>query len=121
MNLPSGVTYQRLQDDHDRKLISKEGKGLINIDINPPHQMNKNYTIKDRTFDKALAPYLIGDWEDFDRLFNLIKPPAMYSGAEYGGDLIPKVQCFWHLTRAKMRQSIQECCSQFWLGLNVLA
>jgi len=80
MNLPDGVSYHRRRRKCWTNLTSKGGDGLIRIDDQPPYDNNSAYEIEDRTFTKAIAPYLKGDWKDFDRLFGLedlkLKDPA---------------------------------------------
>lgn len=80
MNFPEGASHHPRQE----RLIAKDQSAIIRIDTHIAN--NAGYYIKDRVFEKAIAPYLHGDWEDFDRLFCL-EPPCpdrvVYSGAAH--------------------------------------
>jgi predicted dehydrogenase len=94
MNLPDGVFYRPRQV----QLIAKDEPAVIRIATGAKYSGNAEYTINDRSFDQAIAPYLHGDWEDFDRLFRLNPwrvvysgglpqaSPVIYSGGEHRGD-----------------------------------
>lgn len=87
MNLPEGVFHRYRQ----KQLIAKNDAAVIRIETRSgkfPH--NEMYRIKDRLFKDAIAPYLHGDWEEFDRQFRLSPlnsgSEVVYSGAEHSGD-----------------------------------
>lgn len=88
MRLPDGV-FDRPRQEH---LIAKERWAIIWIKTKPPYSDNERYTINNRTFEQAIAPYIHGDWEVFDRLFRLnsrrknSESGVIYSGAEHRGD-----------------------------------
>lgn len=82
MNLPKGVSYHPRQKD----LIAKNKLAIIRIDTTT-YRENDRYKISERFFNKAIAPYLHGDWADFDRLFRLNPQGVIYSGAEHPNDL----------------------------------
>ncbi len=93
MNLPDGVIYQWRRRNLWLSLISVRGDdGLIRINSQPPHDNDSGYQVHNRTFSSAIAPYLKGDWEDLDRLFELqdlqlkAVQDAVYSGGEHNGD-----------------------------------
>ncbi len=89
MKLPYGVSYSPRQ----QRLVARDEVALIRIDTSASYPGNAEYEIKDRSFEQAIAPYLHGDWEDFDRLFRLSpqraiyggESPVIYSGAEHCG------------------------------------
>lgn len=81
MNLPRGISYHPRQ----KCLIAKNKLAIIRIDTTYPE--NDKYKINTRTFNNAIAPYLHGDWADFDRLFRLNSQGIIYSGAEHPDDL----------------------------------
>ena len=85
MNLPKGVSYHPRQ----KCLIGKNKPAIIRIEAGASYPGNDKYKINDRYFDKAIAPFLHGDWADFDRLFRLNSHGVIYSGAEHPDD--PKV------------------------------
>ena len=95
MKLPEGV-FDRPRQEH---LIAMDEWAVVRIDTGKgrfPH--NKRYKIKPRTFEDAIAPYLHGDWEEFDRFFNINpyrkiyiegqphESPVLYSSAIHTGD-----------------------------------
>jgi predicted dehydrogenase len=82
MNLPEGVTFSPLQ----KKLIEKDAPAWIRINTKD-YTENAEYEINERSFDKAIIPYLHGDWADFDRLFQIKmgKGSVAYSGSEHSG------------------------------------
>jgi predicted dehydrogenase len=87
MKLPDGLFYAPRQGD----LIKIGAPASIRIETGPRYPGNEGYQINDRNFKEHIAPYLQGDWADFDRLFGLQPPPsrntsAVYSGAEHWGD-----------------------------------
>lgn len=98
MNLPEGVTYYPRQEC----LIAKNEQAIIRIDTNV--SVNEKYDINPRYFEKAIAPFLHGDWADFDRLFRLDPGPVVYSGAEHGGDpKLPNITVIPNLTTEESR------------------
>ncbi len=88
MRLPDGVSYHPRRSE----LISIGSRAVIEIE-----SQSLGYQINNRSFDKAIAPYLHGVWADFDRMFQLsrqriigyadgpITSPVIYSGAEHNG------------------------------------
>lgn len=93
MKLPDGVFYRPLQEH----LIAKGKPAIIRVETGGSYSGNDGYRINERPFELAIAPYLHGDWEDFDRLFRLNprrvirigrelrESPILYSGAEHSG------------------------------------
>lgn len=94
MQPPAGVVYRPRQKD----LIAKDQPAVMQIVTGQSYPANDGYTIHDRVFEQAIAPYLHGDWADFDQLFQLNprrvvslgahihESPVIYSGAEHRGD-----------------------------------
>jgi hypothetical protein len=95
MKLPEGIFDRPRQE----KLIDKDRWAIIRIDAGSgryPH--NSAYKIRDRNFNDAIAPYLHGCWEEFDRYFRFNrerviqvegqakKVDSIYSTAEHRGD-----------------------------------
>jgi len=93
VKLPAGVFDRPRQ----RELIAKDAWGIIRIDTRR-YEDNQRYDIKDQSFGEHVAPYLQGDWEEFDRFFQLdpYRPvyvqgqldssPVLYSGAVHSGN-----------------------------------
>lgn len=82
MKLPGGVAHL---PGRPGLVVKGSALGLISIQTDPPFEANDGYVVNDRTFGAAIAPFLRGDWEDFDRLFGLDTPAVVYSGAEHRG------------------------------------
>src|SRR6266851_4306350 len=92
MKFPGGVFYRPRQE----RLVAKNEPAAIRIDTGVSYPGNADYSINDRYFDQAIAPYLHSDWEDFDRLFRLNprrvisiggsrEYSVIYSGGEHRG------------------------------------
>jgi len=91
LNLPEGVFYRPSQEH----LIAKDQWATIWIKTETTG--NEFYTIRDRTFEADIAPFLQGPWADFDRLFRLDpqrdiyrkrqaqRSAVVYSSAEHRG------------------------------------
>lgn len=90
MKLPKGCFFRPRQ----KALIAKDAPAIIRIETRAPHPYaNLQYGINNRNFDSHIAPYLRGDWEEFDRLYTLRKDfgfegdlgsaRVVYSGAEH--------------------------------------
>jgi predicted dehydrogenase len=79
MKLPKGVFYNPRQ----KCLIAKDKPAVIQIQTGGSYSDNDEYRINARTFGQAVAPYLHGDWADFDKLFHLNPQGVIYSGAEH--------------------------------------
>lgn len=112
MKLPDGVFYRPRQEH----LIAKNEQAAIRIETGASYPANADYKINDRSFAQAIAPYLHGDWEDFDRLFRLNprrvvsmggKPqesPVIYSGAEHrGSSKLPNITVVPNLATQESR------------------
>jgi predicted dehydrogenase len=94
MNLPKGILHRPRQ----KELIAKDADAILRIATDDRYPSNVEYAIKNRSFDDAIAPYLHGDWADFDRLFRFARyrevsvgtqvehSPVIYAGAEHAGD-----------------------------------
>lgn len=88
MNLPEGVFHSYRQ----KQLIARNDAAVIRIETRSGGKFpdNEPYVPKPRLFKDAIAPYLHGDWEEFDRLFGLSPlnsdSEVVYSGAEHSGD-----------------------------------
>lgn len=68
MNLPPNVSYRPRQ----RLLIAKDKEAVIRIATRPSYINNARYSDPmNCAFEKAVRPYLHGDWRDFDNVFNL--------------------------------------------------
>jgi hypothetical protein len=79
MNLPEGVQFGTGRE----RLITKGEPGWIEIDEGALGW--RDYVIKHRSFGQAIAPYLHGDWAEFDQCYRLATEGVIYSGADYGG------------------------------------
>jgi hypothetical protein len=111
MRLPEGVFDRPRQE----KLIDIDEWAIIRIDTgNGRYPYNTHYKIRNRTFDEAIAPYLHGDWEDFDRYFRLDQKriihvkdkhcdsPSIYTSAEHRGDpKLPNITVVPNLTTSE--------------------
>jgi predicted dehydrogenase len=93
MKLPAGV-FDR---PRHLALIAKDDWAIIRIDTKS-HPENAAYQINDRDdFARDVAPFLHGDWEEFDRFFGFSRlreaqlegktatSPVIFSGAEHAG------------------------------------
>lgn len=67
MNLPDGVFDRPRQSI----LIAKNEPAIIQIETGTRFSANIPYHVTVRSYGNDVAPYLKGDWEDFDRLFGL--------------------------------------------------
>lgn len=87
MNLPDDVTYHPRQPE----LIAKNNPAVIRIEETPRHPNNARYLIRPYRFDAAIAPYLHGDWENFncDFGFNHDREKVIYSRASHGSEEFP--------------------------------
>jgi len=74
VKLPQGVTHLPSKE----VLIGKDRDAVLRISTSVPP--NATYTVNDRTFDIAIAPYLKGDWERFCQRFPPSPNPVVYSG-----------------------------------------
>jgi len=81
MNLPEGISNH----PREQRLIASDAPAIIRISTGSRYPQNTDYSINDRPFTGAIAPYLHGDWDDFDRLFRLEQRCVVYSGAEHAG------------------------------------
>lgn len=93
MQLPDGVVHR----PREVSLIAKDEPAAIRIETESRYPVNAHYNVNDRSFEDAIAPFLRGDWEDFDRLFRLNprrvvavggqqrESSIIYSGAEHSG------------------------------------
>ena len=75
MRLPDGVFYRPRQE----LLIAKDQWAVIRIESrNPKYLLNSRYVITDRSYNKDIAPYLRGDWDEFGRIFGLNAKRTIY-------------------------------------------
>jgi hypothetical protein len=106
MLLPEGVFYRPRQEH----LIAKDKWATIWMRTDGKYSVNAEYTIRDRTFEHDIAPFLHGDWADFHQRLKLqpreiIKEQqeqysaAVYSGAEHRGNpKLPNITVIPNLT-----------------------
>lgn len=79
MRLPDGVFYRPRQE----LLIEKDQWAIIRIESrNPKYLLNSRYVITPRLYKKDIAPYLRGDWDEFERLFGLNPKRTIYVHGE---------------------------------------
>src|ERR1044072_5002344 len=75
MRLHDGVFYCPRQE----LLIAKDQWAVIRIESrNPKYLLNSRYVITDRSYNKDIAPYLRGDWDEFGRIFGLNAKRTIY-------------------------------------------
>jgi hypothetical protein len=68
MRLPDGVFHRPRQE----LLIEKDKWAIIRIETrHRKHLLNSRYVITSRSYNEVIAPYLKGDWDEFERLFGL--------------------------------------------------
>ncbi len=107
MQLPRGIFHRPRQE----RLIALNEPATIRIETAARYPGNAGYRVNDRSFEKAIAPYLLGDWEDFDRRYRLSRQrkisvggahqesDVIYSGAEHRGDpKLPNITVLPNLT-----------------------
>ena len=106
MLLPEGVFYRPRQEF----LIAQDKWATIWMRTDGKYSINGEYTIRDRTFEDDIAPFLHGDWADFHQRLKLqprkiIKEQqekyaaAVYSGAEHrGSPKLPNITVIPNLT-----------------------
>jgi predicted dehydrogenase len=106
MLLPEGVFYRPRQEF----LIAQDKWATIWMRTDGKYSVNDEYTIRDRTFERDIAPFLHGDWADFHQRLKLqpreiIKEQqekyatAVYSGAEHRGNpKLPNITVIPNLT-----------------------
>lgn len=100
MNLPAGVRY----DTGRERLLAKGKPAWIEIGEDAPGA--NHYVIKDRSFRQAVAPYLHGDWAEFDQRNKLSTEGVIYSGADYvGRPLLPNITV---LPNLRLPEGVQE-------------
>lgn len=113
MKLPEGIFDRPRQES----LIDKDRWAIVRIDTGSgryPH--NSGYKIRDRNFAEAVAPYLHGDWEEFDRYFRFSREriiqvegqpkgvESIYSTAEHVHDpKLPNLTVIPNLTTTESR------------------
>jgi predicted dehydrogenase len=89
MRLPEGVSHR----PREKQLIAASGSAVIEI-ATSAYPENQQYELTQPVFRDSIAPYLRGDWEQFDRVFRLrsrrvegnsVEPPPIYGRAEHRG------------------------------------
>jgi nucleoside phosphorylase/predicted dehydrogenase len=111
--LPEGVFNLPRQE----RLIAKDERAIICINTNPPYFGNAKYGVEDYSFEHAIAPFLHGDWDEFDRFFRLsrkriaraagggaLESPLVYSSTEHSGEpKLPDITVLPNLTTKESR------------------
>ncbi|MGB8507208.1 MAG: hypothetical protein WCD76_02285, partial [Pyrinomonadaceae bacterium] len=97
MNLPPGV-FERPRESI---LIAKGVWGIIRIDIDPRRYHNNVFYNEPQVYEyrEALAPFLRGDWDDFDRLFKLY--PRTWEKLGVKGERVERVDTLAIFSRAQ--------------------